>query len=100
MKLKKPLLVLAIILICAAAPAQNYSHTWNGTEATRLGRIYRDGVPSMWNMPKPFPGVFAPTQTFYWVHIPFTNPVTTGDAIATVDVSDDAQRTIGVLVAL
>jgi uncharacterized repeat protein (TIGR01451 family) len=49
--------------------------TLSSASSTQLGRIFRDGVASVCNPPKPYPGLFNPTTTYYYnVHGPYANP--------------------------
>ncbi|MDQ2986983.1 MAG: PEP-CTERM sorting domain-containing protein [Armatimonadota bacterium] len=69
MRLRTLLPVAMIVGLGTVASAQVFSHTWDGTEPTRLGRLFRDGVPSNHLAPKPFPGVFNPTGTYYYYQV-------------------------------
>ena len=69
MRLRAIFAAILAVGVTSAALAQSFNHTWDGTEATRLGRMFRDGIPSVWNAPKAFPGVFGPANTYYYWEI-------------------------------
>ncbi|MEK7404882.1 MAG: PEP-CTERM sorting domain-containing protein [Acidobacteriota bacterium] len=62
---------LLAVVFCASATAgmillSSGSHTWDGTESLLNPRLFRNGVPSTWASPKPFPGTFAcPTCVYF-----------------------------------
>ncbi|WP_321477325.1 PEP-CTERM sorting domain-containing protein [uncultured Paludibaculum sp.] len=71
MKKKNSLLCLTAMLgFCVSLPAATltFSHTWDGTEASGVVRVFRDGFPSVAGTAKAFPGVLAnnPTYFFTW----------------------------------
>jgi hypothetical protein len=64
------------MLATGVAAQQTTSYTWTGQEPTMSARLFRDGVPSNWQNPKPYPGNFA--GTYSYVTFEFMNP--SGDA--------------------
>lgn len=49
--------------------------TFDTSSPTQLGRIFRDGVPSVCTPPKVYPGIFNPSTSYnYNVHGPYANP--------------------------
>ena len=50
------------------------TYTWTGSESTQTGRVFRDGVPSTWATPKPFPGT---ANTLQHPHVLF-GPINVG----------------------
>ena len=94
MKFMRPLLLVAMLCFAAGALADTFSYTWTGTEATRLGRLFRDHHPTIRrNVIKTFPGMTAEASTFRWIQLSFTNPITTGPAIATIYTNDQYDST-------
>ncbi len=69
MKLRALLPAVLVAGLGTLSSAQNFSHTWDGTEPTRLGRLFRDGIPSNHTAPKPFPGVFNPGTSYYYYQV-------------------------------
>jgi hypothetical protein len=52
--------------LAQATPIYSDTLVLGAGDPTQLGRLTRDGVPSDWSAPKPFPGVFNPTTTYHY----------------------------------
>ncbi len=74
--MKLSVLVLAMFVnpvVSSAAMLGPFAGSWDGTEPTQLGRIFRDATPSDGNAPKPFPGGFNAGSTFSYELFQFYN---------------------------
>jgi hypothetical protein len=71
-KVQFAMVIFAAMLLCAVAQATTISYTWTGAEPTLNPRIFRDGVPSVAPIPKPFPGTYS--ETDYYLVYTFNNP--------------------------
>jgi hypothetical protein len=70
---------IAVIVLASGAEAQVITnYTWTGAEPTMANRLFRDGVPSDWQNPKPFPGNFGGTYSFQTFE--FVNPTNAPNA--------------------
>jgi hypothetical protein len=58
-----------VFLLAGVQPSQavtiTYTHTWDGTEASGSLRLFRNGVPSVVGVSKPFPGTVANIPTYF-----------------------------------
>jgi hypothetical protein len=59
-------LMLALGSVASADTLLDISSSLSASDPTQLGRLSRNGVPSMWTIPEPFPGVFNPTLSFHY----------------------------------
>jgi|ERR1017187_188556 hypothetical protein len=59
-------LMLAVCPIVSADTLLDISSSLSASDPTQLGRLSRNGIPSMWTIPEPFPGVFSPTLSFHY----------------------------------
>jgi hypothetical protein len=95
MKTRKylPALLGAIMLaLCASASAQTFSGSITLSDPTENGRLFRDGVPSVAGMMKPFPGISGLGTPFHYDAYTFTNPF----AVSTAFTITLTTNTVGV----
>jgi hypothetical protein len=61
--------LLAVVSVAAPAATFNFSHMWDGSEASGTERMFRDGTTSTFSSPKAFPGTLANDPTYFatWV---------------------------------
>lgn len=58
--------MLAVCPIVSADTLLDISSSLSASDPTQLGRLSRNGIPSMWNIPEPFPGVLNPTLSYHY----------------------------------
>ena len=69
--------IAAVVALSPQTKAQDFTftHTWTGTEVLQgPNRYLRNGVPSVFGVPKPFPGVFAQNPTLFATLFFFADP--------------------------
>jgi hypothetical protein len=62
------------LALCASASAQVFTGSVTASDPTQDGRLFRDGMPSMAGMNKPFPGVTMAGTPYHYDSYIFTNP--------------------------
>lgn len=79
--------LLGTLLLASVAQADlltTFTTSISASDPTQLGRISRNGVPSDWSGPKPFPGIINPT-TVYNYHTYTVNSGVTPFILVTID---------------
>ena len=59
--------VLGVLLLVSVAQADlltTFTTSITAADPTQLGRISRNGIPSDWSAPKPFPGIINPSTVY------------------------------------
>jgi hypothetical protein len=79
--------VLGVLLLVSVAQADlltTFTTSISAADPTQLGRISRNGIPSDWSAPKPFPGIINPS-TVYNYHTYSVNSGVTPFIFITID---------------